>query len=524
MADYDVGVLGLSSPPPSSVLTPYRPAVSVRNNGIHDALASGTLRIYTAGLLIFTTELYSATIPPGETRNALGTDYWTPPAEGKYLVIADVVCPLDQVESNNHLSPTTVMVLGGPPPPPTTVTPHSSQHEDGGADEVNIDGLHGRLADAQPALAHKATHMVGGSDAISVEGLPGQLSEAQGIRDHAQTHEALGTDRLNVDGLHGQLYNVQKPDVHDNSAHDPNYSINKHGAVDHNADVEAVSRKGTANGYAGLGANGYVPPGQLGLYIQGVSDTDALRKDQSYGPANALAHKTSHQNGGTDELSIAGLSGLAGDPQTPNSTLAHKNSHGFEGGDEMNVGGLHGKLADAQDALAHRTHHEAGGGDIVRGLSITADRVQFNQTSGEVTLVEGTIPVSALGSALHIMAGAILDCYGSAAPNTWTFKLYVDGTSRVTCTYIQAVAAVWEAIIEGHIIQTTATHYRVSLSFIGETGAGVAIVRTGYNINAQAWPAGAFAVKLTAQITSAQVNNGESLAGYISLPSGLQGS
>jgi hypothetical protein len=265
MPDYDVGVLGLSSPPQSSVLTPYRPAVSVRNNGIHDALASGTLRIYAADRLIFTTELYSATIPPGETRDALGTDYWTPPAEGNYLIIADVTCPLDQVETNNHLSPTAITVSGGPPPPPTTVAPHGSQHEDGGADEVNIDGLHGRLADAQPALAHKATHMVGGSDAISVEGLPGQLLEAQGIRDHAQTHEALGTDRINVDGLHGQLYNVQKPDVHDNSAHDPNYSINKHGAVDHNADVEKTANKNIASGYCGLDVAGLVQQQQLGI-------------------------------------------------------------------------------------------------------------------------------------------------------------------------------------------------------------------------------------------------------------------
>jgi hypothetical protein len=273
MADYDVGVQGLSSPPPSSVLTPYRPAVSVQNNGIHDALASGTLRIYAADRLIFTTELYSATIPAGETRDALGTDYWTPPAEGKYLVIADVTCPLDQVESNNHLSPTAIAVSGGPPPPPTTVAPHGSQHEDGGADEVNIDGLHGRLADAQPALAHKASHMVGGSDAISVEGLPGQLLEAQGIRDHAQTHEALGTDRLNVDGLHGQLYNVQKPDVHDNSAHDPNYTtvtqFNNHltdetDVHDVATNLEQTTNKDQPFGYPGLNEDTLVPASLLG--------------------------------------------------------------------------------------------------------------------------------------------------------------------------------------------------------------------------------------------------------------------
>ena len=76
--DYDIGVVGLASPPAQAVVTSYRPAVSVRNNGIHDAIASGYLRIYAAGLLIFETEVYSGTLAPGATGTADAVDYWTP--------------------------------------------------------------------------------------------------------------------------------------------------------------------------------------------------------------------------------------------------------------------------------------------------------------------------------------------------------------------------------------------------------------------------------------------------------------
>ena len=68
--DYDVAALGLASPPAQAVVTSYRPAVQVRNNGIHNAIASGYLRIYAAGLLIFETEVYSGTLAPGATGTA----------------------------------------------------------------------------------------------------------------------------------------------------------------------------------------------------------------------------------------------------------------------------------------------------------------------------------------------------------------------------------------------------------------------------------------------------------------------
>ena len=61
------------------------------------------------------------------------------------------------------------------------------------------------------------------------------------------------------------------------------------------------------------------------------------------------AHKTSHQDGGSDEISVLGLSGLLADAQTP---LAHKTSHQDGGADEISVTGLSGLLADPQTPIA----------------------------------------------------------------------------------------------------------------------------------------------------------------------------
>lgn len=74
------------------------------------------------------------------------------------------------------------------------------------------------------------------------------------------------------------------------------------------------------------------------------------------------AHAASHQNGGSDEISVAGLSGLLADPQTP---LAHAASHQNNGSDEISVAGLSGLLADPQTPLAHAASHKHGGSDEV---------------------------------------------------------------------------------------------------------------------------------------------------------------
>jgi hypothetical protein len=359
MADFDVGVVSLSAPPSPAVIQPYRPAVLVRNNGVHDALAVGSLRIYSpAGLLLFTTELYSGTIAPGATEPAQSIAYWTPAELGRHQVLAYVSCINDQLESNNSLPPCFVEIIAGEPPPPSEVQPHAAQHEDGGGDEINIDGLHGRATDAQTALQHRTTHQAGGADVMNVDGLLGQLAEGQPIADHHESHEDGGGDKLYVGALHGELADNQPAKVHDNAKHDPNYTtvteFNNHLADTTDVhevatNLEHVAKKGKANGYAGLGANALVPIAQLAP-IPEPGPIRFLRNDQAWG--DMLAHASSHQDGGTDEISITGLKGKALDAQDP---VGHHTSHEIGGSDEITGLG----------AAPHKTTHEDGGADEI---------------------------------------------------------------------------------------------------------------------------------------------------------------
>jgi hypothetical protein len=257
VADYDVGVLGLSSPPTSAVLTSYRPAVSVRNNGIHNALASGYLRIYSAGLLIFETEVYSGTLAPGATGTADGVDYWTPPAEGSYIVQGYVTTPLDQVEPNNNLNPTTITVEGGPVPPSPTVPLHAAQHEEGDTDPINVDGLPGVLADRQPAANHAAQHQAGQADV------------------------------LNVGGLAGVLGDPQTPIVHGNAHHNPvmttaaELTAHSGGVAVHTAATNLANRETTGP------LTGLVPSAQLITGSAVPADDSGLRIDRTWGPVKS---------------------------------------------------------------------------------------------------------------------------------------------------------------------------------------------------------------------------------------------
>lgn len=59
---------------------------------------------------------------------------------------------------------------------------HATTHEDGGADEINVGGLSGDLADPQDPKGHGATHAAGGSDSLAGEQVDvGQLDVAGSV-------------------------------------------------------------------------------------------------------------------------------------------------------------------------------------------------------------------------------------------------------------------------------------------------------------------------------------------------------
>lgn len=94
---------------------------------------------------------------------------------------------------------------------------HATTHENGGTDEINVDGLSGTLADPQTPDAHKSTHENTGSDEISVAGLSGELADPQPPKTHASTHQNTGSDEINVAGLSGTLADEQKVTVRKNT-------------------------------------------------------------------------------------------------------------------------------------------------------------------------------------------------------------------------------------------------------------------------------------------------------------------
>jgi len=295
MADYDIGVLALVVPATSGPKATYRPAVSVRNNGIHVALATGYLRIYAAGLLVFETELYSATLAAGATGNAQAVDYWTPAAEGFYTIHAYLSTPLDQVESNNMLAPVTVEITSAAPPTPPVVTAHAAQHEEGATDEISIDGLQGRTADPQSPLAHAAQHQAGGSDAMNVGSLFGVLAQDQPAQVHSNTrHNPVLTTAAEL------------------TAHAGSTAV-------HTVATNLANRETTGP------LTGLVPSAQLqlGTALPEEGDDEAamgLRFDREMGYVNAAHHSYKHGPTGPDPSAIGITNGeftlvppLAGD-------------------------------------------------------------------------------------------------------------------------------------------------------------------------------------------------------------------
>jgi len=122
------------------------------------------------------------------------------------------------------------------------VSSHASRHENGGADEINVDGLLGELADYQkttwakvdgkpstfPPSSHASSHENGGADEINVNGLSGQLADYQRTTwslvynrpstfppsAHGSSHEVGGSDEVRAGKYSGvQVYNASAPET-----------------------------------------------------------------------------------------------------------------------------------------------------------------------------------------------------------------------------------------------------------------------------------------------------------------------
>jgi hypothetical protein len=148
------------------------------------------------------------------------------------------------------------------------------------------------------------------------------------------------------------------------AASEPVGTVATHAAAsDPHVGYQRESEKGAVNGYASLGAGGLVPIAQL---ASGTPDgTKFVRDDGTLVVPSGGAHASSHQNNGADEISVAGLSGLLADAQTP---LSHTHAWADVTGEPTTLAG-YGITDGATDA--ELAAHESDGTNV-HGISDTS--------------------------------------------------------------------------------------------------------------------------------------------------------
>lgn len=296
---------------------------------------------------------------------------------------------------------------------------------------------HGAAADPHPQYATDADLAIHAAAAdphpvYSFDTDP-RFTDARVPTAHKVSHQDGGTDEIVVTGLSGVLADPQPPII-------------------------------------GAGA------------AQAVAGNDARLTDAR----TPTAHKVSHQDGGTDEISVTGLSGVLADPQPPiigagaaqavagndarltdaRTPTAHKASHQNGGADQVNVGGLLGVLNDPQPPIIGATGTTAVAGNDARltnartptahapshihsgtdPLFICAKKLSADFTNNAVALTKVTNLDFAMGIGSFIFEYVI--CYRSAALTTG-ISFAVNHSGTVT-------TFVWDQVF-GAIVAADAT-------------------------------------------------------------------
>jgi hypothetical protein len=189
----------------------------------------------------------------------------------------------------------------------------------------------------------------------------------------------------------------------------------------------------------------------IGEYVVRGTSVIIGGDDETGGGGTPDPHASTHQNSGSDEISVAGLSGELADDQPPkahalggakhtSATLAelnalvsdatldstsdtrvpvnHSTAHENGGADEISVAGLSGELADNQPPKTHASSHQSGGADSIKldDFASPDDNTDLNAT----TSAHGLCPKLGGGSTNFLRA----DGTWSAPPGAGTIEAF----------------------------------------------------------------------------------------------------
>ena len=153
------------------------------------------------------------------------------------------------------------------------------------------------------------------------QGNDSRLSNARTPVAHASSHQNSGSDQLNVAGLSGVLATKQDADKLQGRALAATAPSNGQAIVWNSTGVkwEPGTVAGGASTFVSLTDTPSVYTGQSGKVAAVKGTEDGLEFISAGTPS---AHATTHENGGGDEISVAGLNGVLADKQDANKIQA----------------------------------------------------------------------------------------------------------------------------------------------------------------------------------------------------------
>jgi hypothetical protein len=213
---------------------------------------------------------------------------------------------------------------------------------------------------------HAATHEDGGSDEISVAGLSGELADNQPPKTHASSHQNGGADEV---GTATPAANV----------------------------IPKADGSGTLDSFVSDAST--TVKGKVELATDGESAANVVVQGNDSRLSDArtpTTHAATHENGGSDEISVLGLSGLLADNQNPTN---HASTH------------TDGTTDDIQDASASQKGLLTSVAQTVGGQKTfdtapritplnTGDRIITTDTNGELQESDASIETGISGGSL----------------------------------------------------------------------------------------------------------------------------